>query len=429
MLRGGLAAGLLAPLAGCGSVADLGGGGPDGTTVRFWNLFSGADGAKLSTMIDAVQQEVPGLGIDATVLAWGSPYYTKLAMSSAGGRAPEMAVLHLSRLAGYAPGGLLDPWDLDLLAEFGVTEQDFPAAAWQRAQHDGQLYAVPMDTHPFILFYNRDVAGRAGLLGPDGELLPLTSPEAFLDAGRAMAAATGATGVAYGYQVDTGQALRLFLSFYGQLAGELDLSGDTVGIDRAAAEEVVDFAHRMLDGEIADPTASYPAALSTFNAGRAGMILSGEWELPGFQEAGFPLGATPFPALFGRPRGYADSHSFVLPHQDVVDEDRRRATHRAAAGLLKQTLTWARAGHIPAYKPVLQEPGYAELEPQTSYASAAETAVYDPAAWFTGAGSTFQDQVSQALIRGFSGAASPRAAVDDVVERIDAMLRIPDPEA
>jgi len=85
------------------------------------------------------------------VLAWGTPYYTKLAMASAGGRSPDLAIMHLSRLAGYAPGGLLDPWDTDLLAEFGVTEQDFPAVAWQRSQHRGRLFAVPLDTrahHP-----------------------------------------------------------------------------------------------------------------------------------------------------------------------------------------------------------------------------------------------------------------------------------------
>jgi ABC-type glycerol-3-phosphate transport system substrate-binding protein len=52
LLAGGLTAGLLVPLAGCGSVA----GGGDAGTLRFWNLFQGADGANLQTMIDAAQQ-------------------------------------------------------------------------------------------------------------------------------------------------------------------------------------------------------------------------------------------------------------------------------------------------------------------------------------------------------------------------------------
>jgi multiple sugar transport system substrate-binding protein len=425
LLAGGLTAGLLVPLAGCGSVA----GGGDAGTLRFWNLFQGADGANLQTMIDAVRREVPGLRVDSTVLAWGAPYYTKLAMASAGGRAPDMAIMHLSRLAGYAPGGLLDAWDTDLLEEFGVTERDLPAAAWKRAQYHGELYALPLDTHPFIVFYNVDLAGEAGLLDPSGGLRPITSPDAFLDAGRKLAAATGTIGVAFGYQADTAQAWRLFYALYCQAAGEMDLTGRTAVVDRGAAAQVVDFVHRMLDGVIADPTAGYQTALSDFDAGRAGLIVSGEWELPGFQEAGFPIGAAPFPTLFGTPHNYADSHCFVLPHQDTVDRTRRRETHRAAAELLRQSLTWAEAGHIPAYAPVVADPAYAELTPQSSYAEAAQTAVYDPAAWFTGAGTNFEDQCSQALIKGFSGATSAQAAVTEMVDTINSMLATPDPEA
>ena len=429
LLGGGLAAALLVPLSACGSVA--GGGGAN--TLRFWNLFQGADGANLQKMIDNAQKEVGGLRVDSTVLSWGTPYYTKLAMASAGGRSPDLAIMHVSRLAGYAPGGLLDPCDTDLLAEFGVTEQDFPAVAWERSQHRGRLYAVPLDTHPFILFYNADLADKAGLLDGSGALAPLDSPDAFLDAGRRMAEATGGIGVAYGFQADTAQAWRLFYALYCQAAGELDLSGSRAQVDQEAATRVVDFVHSMMDGTIADPTAGYQAGLADFTSGRAGLILSGEWELPSFQTTadadGWTLGATPFPTLFGTPHSYADSHTFVLPHQDSPDPERRRRTHQAVAELLKQSLIWARAGHVPAYSPILQEPGYAELTPQSSYAAAAETAVYDPAAWFTGAGSNFEDQCSQALIKGFSGSSSPQAAVAEMVDTINTMLATPDPEA
>jgi len=429
LLTGGLLGGLAATLSGCGSVADLGGGGSATQTVQFWNLFQGADGANLQTMIDAAEEVVPGLGVDSTVLAWGSPYYTKLAMSSAGGRSPDMAIMHLSRLAGYAPGGLLDPFDLDLLAEFGVTEADFPEAVWRRAQYDGQLFAVPLDTHPFIVFYDRAVAEQAGLLDAAGQLVPITSPEAFLDAGRALAGVTGGTGVAYGFQGDTGQQWRLFYALYCQAAGELDLSGGSVEIDTDAATSVVDLVRTMLDGTIADPSASYQAALADFTSGRAGMILSGEWELPALAASIEDLGASPFPTLFETPANYADSHAFVLPHQDSPDPATRRETHQAVAELLRQSLTWAEAGHIPAYTPVLDEPGYADLKPQSDYAAAAEVVVFDPAAWFTGAGSNFQAQCSTALTRGYTGAATSQEAVADLVDVFDQMLDLPDPEA
>ena len=421
LLAGGLAGGLAASLAACGSPA-----GATPTAIRYWNLFSGADGARMETMLSSVR-ETTGIGVDATVLAWGTPYYTKLSMSAAGGRSPEMAIVHLSRLAGYAPLGFLDPFDLALLAEFGVEESSFPESVVERARYDGGLYAVPLDTHPFVVMYDTEVAEQARLLDGDGKLLPLETPEAFLEAGRALQSVTGELGIAYGFQGDPAQAWRLFYSLYPQLAGEIDLSGSTTGIDRDAAVQSVDLIKQMLDGTIADPNADYQSALATFNAGRAGMILTGEWELPAFLEAGIPLGAAPFPAVFGTPSAYADSHAFVLPHQDDPDPEVRRATHEAVAQVLKQSFTWAEAGHVPAYAEIADSPEYAQLTPQSDYAAAADVAVFDPPAWFTGAGSNFQTQVGQALATTLSGSATPAEAVEDMVARIDTILATPDP--
>ena len=80
----------------------------------------------MAGLVDDVNALNHGYEATQTVLAWGAPYYTKLAMASVGGRAPDTAIMHASRVAGYAPGGLLDPWDLDLLAENGVHEVRLP---------------------------------------------------------------------------------------------------------------------------------------------------------------------------------------------------------------------------------------------------------------------------------------------------------------
>ncbi|MFC7512269.1 hypothetical protein ACFQV4_26495 [Streptomyces thermocarboxydus] len=116
---------------------------PRTRTPCAWDLFSGADGALLDELIGIAAPDMPGTDVDRTVLEWGTPYYTKLAMASAGGRGPDVAVCHMSRLAGYAPLGLLDPWDTSLLAEFGVREADFADAVWQRTRYRDQAYAVP----------------------------------------------------------------------------------------------------------------------------------------------------------------------------------------------------------------------------------------------------------------------------------------------
>ncbi|WP_320774298.1 extracellular solute-binding protein [Streptomyces sp. CRN 30] len=411
-------------LSGCASPASA----SDANALSVWDPFQGGDGLLMDDMIKAVSDAGRGFDIDRTILDWGPSYYTKLAMSAAGGRASDVAVLHLSRLAGYAPAGLLDPIDLDVLAEFGVTEKDFTPAVWKRTQHDDTVYAIPLDVHPFIVFYDKDAADKAGLLDSSGELAPMGSPEAMLDAGKALADATGHAGIVFGHVNDTAQNWRLFAALYAQTGAAFTLpDGGAPKIDVDAAVKVVSFMQQLFDGKTSPDDLDYYAGLTMFTSRRGGMAFLGEWELPTLKAAGFPLGAAPFPQVFDHPAVYTDSHSFVLPHQDNPDPARRRESHRYAAEMLKQSLTWASAGHIPAYQPILAEPQYAGLKPQSSYADAAEVAVLDPPNWFTGAASAFQVAMCQPLQSALLGDTSAEKAVRQMVRESDRLLKQPNP--
>ncbi|MFE2938153.1 extracellular solute-binding protein [Streptomyces sp. NPDC059255] len=426
MARAGTALLGSAALTGCASPA----ASADASALRVWDLFQGGDGMLMDDMIKAVSAARDGFTVDRTILDWGPSYYTKLAMSAAGGRASDVAVLHLSRLAGYAPGGLLDPFDLDLLAEFGCGEADFTPAVWKRTQHEGTVYAVPLDIHPFIVFYDRDAADRAGLLDPSGELAPMGSPEALLDAGKALAEATGGSGILFGHVTDTAQCWRQFAAFYAQTGAEFTLpEGGPPEIDVDAAVRVVTFMQRLFDGRTNPNNLDYYGAMAAFLDRRGGMAMLGEWELPTLRKSGIPLGAAPFPQVFERPAVYTDSHSFVLPRQADPDPARRRQAHRYVAQMVKQSLTWASAGHIPAYQPVLARPAYAALTPQSSYAEAGKVAVLDPPNWFAGAASNFQNRMCQPLQSALLGNTSAEKAVRQMVREADTLLRQPNPVA
>ncbi len=416
-------------LAVAGGLAGCGGSASAGTDpLQLWHLFSGADGAKLSQMLADVHRRYPQVTTQATTLAWGSPYYTKLAMASAGKRPPDAAVLHVSRLSGYAPGGLLMPYDLARLASLGVKEENVTPALWERCLYQGQLYSLPLDTHPFIAFYNLDIAEKAGLLGTDGQMKPIESTDQFLETGRKLAEVTKQVGISYGYVLDTAQAWRLFWGFYGQAGGKYSFQpGQKAEWDTDKAIEVITFIVKMLDGKVCANGLDYPGAIAYFTSGASGMILSGEWEIPGFQKSIKRLGASPMPTLFGTPASYADSHSFVLPLRPQPDEARLQRTYELVTGLMQDALVWAEGGHIPAYLPITKEPAYLALKPQSSYASAASSVFLDPPVWFTGAGSDFQNQMSSRLQQAFLGQSKPSEAATSMLEQITTMLKIPNP--
>ncbi|WP_299166813.1 extracellular solute-binding protein [uncultured Arthrobacter sp.] len=420
-LLGGAAA--TGTLAGCGGPAAAG-----EETLRFWHLLSGGDGVKMQAMIDRVNAESPDFDVVPTVLAWGTPYYTKLAMASAGGRPPELAIMHASRIPGYAPGGLLDAWDLDELAKRDVSKETFADRVWASGELDGDIFSIALDSHPFIAMYNTDVAGEAGLLGSDGLLTEITDPERFLEAMREMQAVTGGHGLSYGYINDGAQMWRLFYTLYRQHGAEMALnSGQPADVDRDVAIDCLTYITSLLDDTICASGADINNAIAEFATGGSGMLFSGVWELPTMQDAGIAFDAMTIPTLFGTPAAYADSHAFVLPHQNDVDEARRAAAYDFVANILKGSLSWAEAGHIPAYQPVVNSEEYRSLEPQVHYANAAEIINYDPRAWFTGSGSDFQTFFAANVQNVFLGREAPDVGWDAFVDRLNTILSKPNP--
>lgn len=409
----------LASLAGCSGPANA----ADRTRIQLWHLFTGGDGGVFQEMLQRVGAANPDLDIAPVVLTWGAPYYTKLAMASIGGRSPDLAVMHLTRISGYAPGGLLEPWDPTKLAEHGITADRFPQLLWERSHVDGQLFAIPLDFHAFVLFFNKAICGQAGVLGPDGMPAGLDSTAGFLDVAHRLADVTGDSGVSYGYTGDGAQMSRLFWGLYAQTGGVCELvPGQEAVFEPDKAVEVVTFVKDMLDGRAAKANLDYGAAVASFSTGRTGFTFMGNWELQSYLSAGIDVDAMPMPPVFGIPGTFGDSHVFVLPRQANVDPERRDAAYRVLAGMLENSLAWADGGHIPADNGVRDSAAYRALVPQSHYAAAIEQAVFEPEAWFTGSGSDFQARLGEVLQGCWLGGTSPEQAVDGLVSRLNAAL-------
>lgn len=412
-------------LAGC-APGTTPGAGPQ--TLQFWHLLSGGDGVTMSQLLQKVNDAQSAFRIRPTVLAWGTPYYTKLAMAAAGGRAPDVAIMHATRTVGWAPGGLLDPWDLDALAELGVDASTFPKPIWEKGFVGERMFSIALDAHPFVAMFNTDICDAAGVLDPDGALQATTSPEEFLEQLRAIGGQASGHALSYGYLGDGAQMWRLFYTLYSQHGSPIELPpGGKAVIDKDVAVESLSFMRTVLDGEIAAAQADYGTAVAEFSTGKSGMLFTGVWELRTMQNAKLPFDATMIPTLYGTPAVYADSHSFVLPHQAHADKAKRELTYQFVADMLKGSFGWAEAGHIPAFLPVTESPEYADLVPQAHYADAAKHVVYDPTAWFTGSGSNFQGEFGAAVQNVLLKGDDPVAAIDRFEARVNTMLSQPNP--
>ncbi|MER7899187.1 extracellular solute-binding protein [Streptomyces sp. NPDC096046] len=398
------------------------------TRVRYWNLFSGGDGANMIAMLDAFRKANPDIAVKDSTLQWGSPFYTKLAMAAAGNRAPDLGVMHLGRVTGFSPGRLLDPWDVGLLAEYGVREQDYNPTLWKRGVIDGKLYALPLDIHVQLCFYRKDVLKKAGLLGDDGRIVPVTSTDEWFDVLKEAKRATKKGLQTIGmWNSDQNFQWWFFVAFYTQLGGTWFNAANTeVTFDTDKAVQVLEFLRRHVTDGYSAPSFGGLASAEQFINGSP-FVWEGNWSVPVYSGAKLDYGATPLPPVFGRQATHAESHSFVLPHQSDRGGATNEAAHQLAAYVVQHAQQWAAGGHIPAYTPTVSTAAYKKLDPQSEYVSAMDHQATEPKVWFAGSTGILAQRVGPIVVSSTMGSAKPTSAANRMKKALTQLLATKNP--
>jgi multiple sugar transport system substrate-binding protein len=419
-------------LSGCGTPAVAGlAGSRARDTLTYWNLFTGGDGVRMVAMEDAYAKSHPAVHLASSTFSWGNPYYTKLSLATVGKRPPDVAIAHLTRAATLAEGGLLESFDDAELAAHGMPVENFAPRVLQAARRDGKVFAVPLDVHPLVLYYNTDLCGKAGLLDSSGKLVDIDGPDKFVDALRKAKQATGAYGGVWGIDNDPSTGYIIFYSLYRQLGGEILADGGAkVVLDEAKAVQVLSYLRDLTVGQGLLPSnVDYGGATVAFATGKAAFYAEGEWEVTTFLTAKTPFSMTRFPNLYGNYAVHVDSHMFVIPRQPVHDPAARDRSLAFMKAMLDRSLDWAGGGHVPTWLPVVNSPEYHDLKPQSNYADVVDAVAYDPVGWYAGSGSDLTNVVGAQVAAVEAGQVSPQAAVASMRSQLEKLASMPSPIA
>ncbi|QDP96665.1 extracellular solute-binding protein [Microlunatus elymi] len=436
LFRGGLGIaagiGLAGGLSGCGSALSAGLAGTQLApgTIMYWNLFGGGDGVRMVDMENAYQASKGSAPLQAATFAWGNPYYTKVTLATEGGAPPDVAISHLTREKNLAEAGLLEPITDDMLASVGLSASDFNQKAWENQKVGRNTYALPLDTHPFVLYYNIDVCKKAGLIGSNGRLVPIHGTAEWESALTAAKKATGAFGCTVSTVGDTATSWRWFQTLYSQRDGNtpwLADGGTKLTYNKELTLDTLAYIQKLTKTGLMPATTDYAGAQTLMFTGKSAFYLEGEWEITTAEAVkGLKFSMEPIPTLFDKPACQADSHTFVLPRKNRSPEQ-LKTTLEFVRFLLGQSMTWAEGGHIPAYLPIKDSQAYRNLKPQSFYAPAADFAVYDAPAWYSGSGSNFENVVGAQIGLVQQGLATPKAALASIHQQLSVYADTPSP--
>ena len=324
--------------------------GVDGIAIEMWSPFTGPDGDEMTALADRFSAENT-CGITVAHVAQPE-YQQKLEAAAAAGGLPAMTAVHATRIAALVSRNVLKPFGPEAMAVFGDDfGSEFPEELWSVGEIKGERYSIPLDVHPLIMFYNKDLFAAAGIEEPGTE--PWTREE-FEDA-LAKLEASGVTPLSLG---NAFQAAALFQALIRQYGGSLtDEAGATATYNSEAGVKALEKIKELRDKYTPDIAGTGDPEVNFFKEGNVGMTFHGPWWVSDLQKLDF-VGFAPLPTIGDQPATWGGSHHLALTSDDP-------ATQAAAAVWIKwlsdNSAEWAAAGQVPARQSVRDDPNLSSV--------------------------------------------------------------------
>ncbi|MNS31455.1 hypothetical protein D3C72_635120 [compost metagenome] len=241
--------------------------------------------------------------------------------------------------------------------------------------YDSKHYAVPIDTHPFIMYYNKALLKTAGLLGEDGKPMMEQSADGFIKFLTALKEKLPKGKYPFALSNTNDDPFRLWWALYSQQGGNDVVSDDlkSPDIDTAkatkAADYIKDLYHKYNFIKLNDPD-----FYKTFQSGNAAIMMTGVWATGTWESTkGLDFGAMPIPKIYDQEATWGDAHTIILPTTTNEDPEKRKAALIFANWVADNGQIWAKAGHIPAKPAVFDKPEFKEMPYRSDYVTVAST--------------------------------------------------------
>ncbi len=320
-------------------------------TLWFNTLFHSGDAQAMERIVQAYNESHEDTQITLTQGQW-SEYYAQLTNSVIAGNPPQIGIVHTNKLSEMYPA--LTPLEAspagNLLEAAGIQGEDYIEKLWQAGERDGHRYLVPLDTHMWGMWYNKDIFEAAGL---DPENPPQTMDE-FVAAADAIRDA-GFKAFHPAEDALPRKLRRAWYILFWQQGGELFDEGYTKAtFNNEKGLKALEFLVSMVQERGWNEPGT--DGFKQFTAGELGMLFAGNWMYWTAKESGVNWGFAYVPQFYDKRVTWANSHNLVIPKQpEGVSDEVLVKSAEAIKWINEHSDLWGiYGGHIPAYKPALE---------------------------------------------------------------------------
>ncbi|HEY8591491.1 MAG TPA: extracellular solute-binding protein [Sphingomicrobium sp.] len=377
----------------------------------------------ITTMIDKFNAENPDVRIDVNVVAW--PGYPQLTAQVAARDPPDLVTMHSGVIGDYATKGLVEPVE-PYLAAAGIPADGFTEAARQGVTIGGHVYGLPWDTHGGLFHVNTALFAKAGLMRGGKPILPTSADELIAQA-KQFQERTGKPYLIQSNVGDTAYAARNLWTYMMANGAVLFPDAKHTRLNTPLGLKVATFFKRINDERLGTLNMDTPAAIAAFINGEGGIYPTGTWMIGSFQKEaetpGRPLhnsyAVFPYPRLWGQHVEFVSGHAWVVPARERTQRQ-RDAIARFFKFMAAHNFDWARTGHIPAFKAVLQDPRFKALPHRSDIAPLAD--IGRPLPGTVLRQNAIEGIVGEEAVAGFTGQKPLPYALSQAERRVNLLL-------
>ncbi|TCL58812.1 carbohydrate ABC transporter substrate-binding protein (CUT1 family) [Hydrogenispora ethanolica] len=386
------------------------------TKLVYWDLFSGGDADFMTAMVKEFNRTHPDIFVDEVPNKWDD-YYNHLLTALVAKKGPDVCIIHTSNLPAFASKKVLLPLD-GPIAKYNFPAKDFGAKLWNGGKYQGKQVAIPLDVHPFILYYNKELLARAGFMKDDKPQIP-ANPEEFASFLKTIRAKTGKFPLTL--ETNGFGGYRSWYSLLNQAGGSLmSANGKKMTVNSETALKTLTWWTNLLK-ENGINSMNYDESVALFSQGQSALHINGVWVTGGFEKQnGLKFGAMPFPNLFGSKDAWGNSHNFVIPNPAKADPNRIKATLTFIDWMTANSDKWALAGHIPPRYSVLQGEKYKSMPYRPGYAAQMESIAYLPSNVHM---LEIEQFMADEIAAAYSGAKTPAQALATIEQKSNRVLK------
>jgi multiple sugar transport system substrate-binding protein len=356
-------------LAACGS--DSSGGSADGgEEIVFWAPFSGPDGPNMKEIVKGFNESQEDYSVKLQIVPQ-SEYYKTVDLALNGQKdAPELLIMHGDQIPTYASQNVIKSLD-DIVGET-VKKDQYHENAWKGTEVDGKLYGVPLDIHPLMFYWNKDLFEEAGL-DPN---TPPTNREEFVEMAKKL---TDSEKNQWGYVVPTLWPQQFIFPTIVYQNGEELIKDGKVNYTSEAVVEALQFERDLIAKHKVSPAnVQQDGELTLFLQGKSAMHMNGPWMLNQFEESNINFGVAPVPRLGTEQDAvFANSHNFVIP-TSTEDEKTISGIEEFLSYVGENGMAWAESGQAPASKAVYESDEFKEMKQQPQVAKQFDYVQFSP---------------------------------------------------